>query len=128
MASRIIAAIGHKQRPRRLEEKLTSTINCGPVDLGDSEDDGEGDLDLEVEKQRRRANAAVLALEAAAKEADEGAKAESRTVDESKRDSNGTRGAVSRVHRKGGVPAPAGPPPVGVLRKGRRGPGLPPSG
>lgn len=116
-----------QQRPRRFEDKLASSANCGPVDLGDSEEDGEDNLDLEVEKQRRRANAAILALEAAAKEADEEALVNSRTASDCKRRSDDARGIIAKVYRKGAVPSPAGPPPVGVLRnKGRRGPGVSP--
>jgi len=103
---------------------MAQAARCGPVDLGDSENDGEDDLDLEVEKQRRRAAAALSALEAAAKEADEGAQVESQAPGESKR--RGSLGARRPVAKA--IPSPAEPPPPALVRKGRRGHGVPPPG
>lgn len=94
------------------------------MDLGDSENDGEDDLDLEVEKQRRRAAAAISALEAAAKEADEGAQVESQPLGECKRRN---KGGERRPSAKA-YPSPAEPPPPALVRKGRRGHGVPPPG
>lgn len=103
---------------------MAQAARCGPVDLGDSENDGEDDLDLEVEKQRRRAAAALSALKTAAKEADEGAHVESQALGESKR--RITRGARRPVAKA--YPSPADPPPPALVRKGRRGNGVPPPG
>ncbi|CAM9795122.1 unnamed protein product [Ectocarpus sp. 12 AP-2014] len=110
-------------RPRCTEATRTHSGNCTPVAL-DSEDHGGNNLNLEVEKQRRRAAAAVLALETAAKEADEGAQVESEYLGDCKRDSSGgARGIVAKAY-----PSPAGPPPAELLRKSRRGRGAPPPG
>ncbi|CAN0061820.1 unnamed protein product [Ectocarpus sp. 8 AP-2014] len=110
-------------RPRCTEATLTHSGNSRPVAL-DFEDHGGNNLNLEVEKQRRRAAAAVLALETAAKEADEGAQVESECLGDCKRDSSGgARGVVAKAY-----PSPAGPPPAELLRKSRRGRGAPPPG
>ncbi|CAM9434549.1 unnamed protein product [Ectocarpus fasciculatus] len=110
-------------RPRCTEATLTHSGDSRPAAL-DFEDHGGNNLNLEVEKQRRRAAAAVLALETAAKEADEGAQVESECLGDCKRDSGGSaRGIVAKAY-----PSPAGPPPVELLRKSRRGRGAPPPG
>lgn len=111
------------QRPRCVEEKLTHPVICEPVDLGDSDEEGKDDLDLEVEKQRRRAAAALVALEAAAKEADEGAQLESEPLARCKPKSEGGVRGVAKAY-----PSPAAPPPPSLVRKGRRGQGVPPPG
>lgn len=99
-------------------------MSCGPVDLGDSNEDGKDDLDLEVEEQRRRATAALIALETAVKEADEGAQKESEALARFKRQSEGgVRGVVAKTY-----PFPAAPPPPSLVRKARRGRGVPPPG
>lgn len=97
---------------------------CVPVDLGDSGGERNDDLDLEVEKQRRRAAAALVALETAAKEADEGAQIESEALTRRKRHSKvGAGGVVVKAY-----PSPAAPPPPSLVRKARRGQGVPPPG
>lgn len=115
-----------QQQPQRFEDKISPSTDYGPVDLGDSDDDEEDDLDLEIEKQRRRANAAVLALETAAKEADEGALADLRAGSDCKHPCEDVKKKVAKVHRERCIPSPAGPPPAGASRKGRRGQGVPP--
>ncbi|CAN0503631.1 unnamed protein product [Ectocarpus sp. 12 AP-2014] len=111
---------GTPDRPRCTEATLTHS-GCTPGAL-DFEDHGGNNLNLEVEKQRRRAAAAVLALETAAKEADEGAQVE--YLGDCKRDSSGgARGIVAKAY-----PSPTGPPPAELLLKSRRGRGVPPPG
>lgn len=73
--------------------------------------------------------AAVRALEAAAKEADEGVGAEGGMMDERTNDidfgynggigGDGAGMASLRARRKGGIPSPKEPPPPAILRKGR---------
>lgn len=123
-----IAFNGDQQQPRRFDGKISPSTDYGPINLGDSDDDGdeEDDFDIEIEKQRRRANAAVLALEIAAKEADEGAQADIRKGSDCKRPCENVRKKLAKVHRERCVPSPAGPPPAGVPRNGRRGQGVPP--
>lgn len=115
-----------QQQPRRLEDKISPSTNYGPVNLGDSDDDEEEDFYLEIEKQRRRASAAVLALETAAKEADEDAQTDMQKGSDCKRPCENAKNILAKVHRERCVPSPAGPPPAGALRKGRRGQGVPP--
>jgi len=122
----LIIAAKNMQRPCCAEENLVQSVICEPVDLGSSEPDGEGkdDLDLEVERQRRRAAAALVALEAAAKEADEGAQMESEAVANCKRSGKGgVHGVVAKAY-----PCPAAPPPPSLVRKARRAQGVPPPG
>ena len=121
-----IAIVVDQQLPRRFEDKISPSTNYGPVNLGDSDDDEEDEFDLEIEKQRRRANAAVLALETAAKEADEDALAGTRKGSDCKRPCENVKKKLTKVHRERCVPSPAGPPPAGASRKGRRGQGVPP--
>lgn len=104
-----------------VEEKLTPSIGLGPLDLGESDDDAGDDLNLEVEKHRRRANAAVLALEAAAKEADEGALMNSLLDSGSKqRDHNAWGMEITPTsNQTGSITPPSNPSPAEVTRKGR---------
>lgn len=115
-----------QQQPRRFEDKISQSTNYGPVNLGDSDDDEEDEFDIEIEKQRRRANAAVLALETAAKEADEDALADRRKGSDWKRPYENVKTKLAKVQRERCVPSPAGPPPAGASRKGRRGQRVPP--
>lgn len=103
---------------------MTQPAVCEPVNLGDSDRDGKDDLGLEVEKQRRRAAAALAALKTAAKEADEGAQKESEAPARCKKQSRGgVHGVVAKAY-----PSPAAPPPPSLVRKARRGQGVPPLG
>lgn len=105
----------------RVEEELTPSIGLGPIDLGESDDDTGDDLNLEVEKHRRRANAAVLALEAAAKEADEGALIKNPLDSDSKqRDYNAVEMEItSKSNQTGSTTLPSNLPPAEATRKGR---------
>ncbi|CAM9406622.1 unnamed protein product, partial [Hapterophycus canaliculatus] len=101
-------------RPSCTEDKLTQPAACEPVDFRDFEGDESDDLELDIEKQRRRAAAAVLALQVAAKEADEEMQVQSE--------------ALGDLTRRGSrYPSPVGPPPAALLRKTRRGNAGPPS-
>lgn len=120
----VTARIINEQRPRCVESKGLQLTDCTPVDLGDSGEDGEDCLGLDVEKQRRRATAAIQALEAAAKEADEGARVENEALNGCKQSINdSTRRLIAKA-----CPSPAGPPPPELVRKSRRGHGVPPVG
>eukprot|EP00904_Undaria_pinnatifida_P004652 jgi/Undpi1/14188/HiC_scaffold_9.g03837.m1 len=112
---------------RQFDDKISTLTDYGPVNLGDSDDDDdeEEDFDIEIEKQRRRANAAILALETAAKEADEDAQADVREDSDCKRPCEKIRKKPANAHRERCVPSPTGPPPAGAPRNGRRGQGVP---
>lgn len=104
-----------------VEEKVTPSIGLEPIDLGETDDDAGDDLNLEVEKHRRRANAAVLALEAAAKEADEDALMNNLLDSDSKQ---GGHNALEieitpTSNRKGSITPPYNPSPAEATRKGR---------
>lgn len=122
-----IAFDGNQQQLRQFDDKISTLTDYAPVNLGDSDDDDdeEEDFDIEIEKQRRRANAAILALETAAKEADEDAQADVREDSDCKRPCEKIRKKPANAHRERCVPSPTGPPPAGAPRNGRRGQGVP---
>lgn len=127
--------IDHQYRPGAVELKLAAPVYCGSVDVSDS-DDAVGNLNLDIKNQRRRACAAIQALEAAAKEADEGCVERSRSLGgglergEAKHcySSNGNDTVPRKGRKTTGITAPAGSPPPGSSGKIRRGRGQPPPG